>query len=118
MALQESEIRSILVAQLSPAERERAVVYKSSTTVPPGKLNFGAIELPVPWRAWVAFVDFEPGANWGHSSRYILVNIETGEVASRDARFPPFQSNVLSDWLTIYQGPSAPDWAVAAPKAK
>lgn len=116
MPLTNDQLRSLLLAQLSPAERDHSIVYKSSLHIPKGKLQVGMNEIAVPWEAFLAFVDREPAANWGHSSRYILVGATTGELLSVESRFPPFQRNASLLWRTIYQAPTAPDWAVAAPK--
>ncbi|MGA2904445.1 MAG: hypothetical protein ABSD98_11475 [Candidatus Korobacteraceae bacterium] len=116
MPLSADQLRSALLAQLSREELAQAIVYQTVETVPQGKLRIGMNEIPVPWEAWLAFVDREPGANWGHSSRYILINSETGEFFAVEARFPPFQRNAALLWRTIYRAPTAPDWAVAAPQ--
>jgi hypothetical protein len=114
MALNEEEIRTKLLAQLTGEERSKAILYASSMTIPSGKLKLALNEIDVPWEARLGFVDREPSANWGHSSRYILLNIKNGEVLSVESRFSPFQRNASLGWRTIYKAPSAPDWAVAA----
>jgi len=116
MALSEDQVRTILLSQLSEEERSGAILYASSVSIPPGKLTLAMNEIEVPWEARLGFVDRQPSANWGHSSRYILLNIETGETLSIESRFPPFQRNASLHWRTIYKAPSAPDWAVAATK--
>lgn len=118
MALSEDELRANLLAQLSDDEHARAILYAASVPIPRGRLKLAMNEIDVPWEARLAFVDREPGANWGHSSRYILLNLETGETSSVESRFPPFQRNANLQWRTIYKAPSAPDWAVALPEKK
>lgn len=116
MSFGKNQLRVLILALLSKDELENAVVYESSTPVPSGRLKIPPNELEVPWDAQLAFVDRKPGANWGHSSRYILLNPETGEILSAESRFPPFQGNAMAGWRTIYKGATAPDWAVAVPK--
>jgi hypothetical protein len=112
----ENQPRPLFLAQLTKDELEHAILYESSVRVPAGRLKIAPMEITVPWEARLAFVDREPGANWGHSSRYILLNAETGETLTVESRFPPFQGNAMLQWRTIYKAATAPDWAVAAPK--
>ena len=109
------ETRAALIAHLSPDERQHAVLYQASPHIPPGTLELGPQKIVAPWPACLAFIDREPTANWGHSCRYVLLNITTGESLSFEARFPPFQRNDTLTWRTIYQSPTAPDWAVKVP---
>lgn len=116
MPLSEKEFRSVLLAQLSREELDRAIVYAATAPISQGTQKFGATEVAVPWEAWLGFVDRDPTANWGHSARYILISIKTGEPLSIETRFSPIQRNASFNWRTIYQAPTAPDWAVAAPR--
>jgi len=109
------EIREALIAQLSPDERQHAVLYQASPDIPPGTLELGPQKIDAPWPACLGFIDREPAANWGHSCRYVLLSIDSGEAMSFEARFPPFQRNDNLAWRTIYQSPTAPDWAVKVP---
>ena len=118
MALSEDELLSKFLHQLSSEERSRAIVYAAAVAVSPGKLPLATSEIDVPWEARLVFVDREPGANWGHSSRYVLLSTKTGEALTIESRFPPFQRNAALEWRTIYKAPLAPDWAVALPEKK
>lgn len=46
-------------------------------------------QIVVERNAWFFFVDEQPGANWEHAARYILVDQVTGEVQSVNAMTPP-----------------------------
>jgi hypothetical protein len=117
MALSEAALNSILHAQLTPAERACSLVYAFADPVPAGtELRFPHIKFKVPWEALLAFVDREPQANWGHSCRYLLLDRETGQVLSKEARFPPFRQEELRRWKVSYQAPGIPDSLIAIPK--
>jgi hypothetical protein len=116
MARAKNHLRDLFLAQLSTDEVEHAIVYESSMPVPAGPLRIPPNEVVVPWEARLAFIDRQPGANWGHSSRYIFLNPETGEILTIESRFPPFQGNAMQQWRTIYKASTAPEWAVAAPR--
>jgi hypothetical protein len=101
---------TIILAQLSPAERAGGVVYLAGSTIPAGtRLNFPRIMLDVPWDAALSFIDREPMANWSHSCRYLLVNLATEETRSFEAQLPPFPPPRDYHWRVIFHAPSVPD---------
>jgi hypothetical protein len=107
----------ILLAQLTVGERANAVAYAAEQPVAAGsRLDFPGAVIDVPKEAYVAFIDQQPTANWGHPARYVLVNRESGEVRSVDARLPPFRQKGELHWRVVYQAPSVPDAAVAHPQ--
>jgi hypothetical protein len=115
--LDASQAHSALMEQLTPAERQRAVVYELSDTVVRGTvLSLPHQTINVPSEALVAFIDQEPTANWGHACRYVLVELETGRISSWEARFPPFGTSLGSEWRVAYQAASVPEGAVVRPK--
>ena len=67
--------------------------------------------------AVLAFVDREPLANWGHSSRYLLMRRGADEEMSVEARLPPFGSDVQLSWRVVYKAPGMPDTALGAAKS-
>jgi hypothetical protein len=107
------ELVQAAVASLSEEERSRAVVYVSDRVVEPGEeleVDGGRVQVDVP--TVVAFADLEPGVNWGHRSRYLLVERDTGRVRAVEAQFPPFLRGMPPEWRDAYRAPSVPDWAV------
>jgi hypothetical protein len=104
-------------AYLTSAERDGSVAYGARTELPLDagtQLQFPGTVIQVKTKSWLAFVDREPMANWGHPARYLLVSTETGEILSVEARLPPFQSGGELRWHVIYKAPSVPDAAVAS----
>jgi len=103
-----------LQVQLTPEERAGGVAYAAHRTVPAGTtLEFPGILIDVPVEAYIAFIDRQPSANWGHPARYVLVSRETGGVRSMNTRLPPFGQGGDLQWQVIYKAPSVPEAAVA-----
>jgi hypothetical protein len=101
---------------LTTEEREGAVVYSLEGTVREGtELLLPGLQLKAPAEAYVAFVDRQPTATWGHSARYILLGREDSASWSFEARFPPFAEGG-ERWRLVYRAPSVPDAAVAFPQ--
>jgi hypothetical protein len=115
MPLQHDDLISILLAQLTAAERNQGVVYIVTEPISAGStLKFPRISIDVDHRSVLAFVDRDPMANWGHSCRYILLNTETGGLRSFEAQLPPFQQKQPGSWRVAYKAPSVPDALLAA----
>jgi hypothetical protein len=117
MALSEKRLNSILDAQLDTVERKQGVVYVMLEPIRAGTtFDFPYCRIEAPWDAILAFVDRDPLANWGHSSRYVLINRDTGDAKSVSARFPPFQRAYGRHWRVFYKAPGVPDRVLAVPK--
>jgi hypothetical protein len=107
----------ILQLHLTAAERANGVAYAVETPVAAGtQLQFPGTRIVVAAEAYLAFIDREPTANWGHPARYVLVDRESGEVSSVETRLPPFQERAALHWRVVYRAPSVPDAAVAFPQ--
>jgi hypothetical protein len=114
MTLDAAELDRIAVASLAEEERPRGVVYVDDRALEPGdelEVDRGRVQVGAP--TVVAFVDLEPGVNWGHRCRYVLVDRESGDVRAIDAQFPPFLRGASPSLRLVYRGPEAPDWAIA-----
>jgi hypothetical protein len=110
------QVRSILLSQLTPAERESAVAYWFVRVVESGaKLAFPHVNFEAPWDAELVFIDQQPLANWGHPCRYLLVNLSNRETVSFASRFPPFQPESRNLWRVLYRASAIPDSAIAVP---
>lgn len=107
----------VVMQQLTDDERAHGVAYAADTPVGAGvRLEFPGAVIDVPAEAYVAFIDREPMANWGHSARYVIVNRADGGVRSVEARLPPFRPDGGLHWRLVYKAPSVSDAAVAAPR--
>lgn len=108
------ELEQAAIASLSDEERPRAVVYMGDRVLEPGEeleVDGGHVKIDAP--TVVAFVDLEPGVNWGHRCRYLLVDRDSGDVRAIDAQFPPFLRGMPPGLRVVYQAPGVPDWTVA-----
>ena len=109
------DLEQAALASLSDEERARAVVYMSDRLLEPGdELEIDGRRVQVDAPTVVAFVDLEPGVNWGHRSRYLLIDRDSGSVRAVDAQFPPFMRGMPPDLRVIYRAPGVPEWAVAS----
>ena len=110
------ELVARLVEELDDAERAGGVAYvREEPVAAGGVLDVPKLDATAPFDALLGFVDREPTANWSHSCRYLLVDLETGrEVVSIEARLPPFTpADANRHWRVAYRAPSVPDAAVA-----
>ena len=109
-----SELERVAIESLSEEERSRAVVYVSDRLLEPGdSLEIDGRRVQVDAPTVVVFADLEPGVNWGHRCRYLLVDRDSGDVRAVDAQFPPFLRGMPPDLRVVYQAPGVPDWTVA-----
>lgn len=114
MTLSWDQISELVLANLSAEERESSVVYLDGRVLPMGAvMEVDGREIRMPWPAVIAFIDLEPMANWAHDCRYMLVNPETGELRSIDARFPPFLRGASDTLRVIWKAEAVPRWALA-----
>jgi hypothetical protein len=107
----------ILQLQLTAAERAEGIAYAVETPIPAGTLlRFPGTVIDLPAEAYLAFIDRQPTANWGHPARYVLVRRKSGDVSSVEARLPPFGERANLRWRVVYRAPSIPDAAGALPQ--
>jgi hypothetical protein len=114
MTLSWDQISELVLNSLTPEERLSSVVYLEERVLPQDAvLEVDGEQVRMPWPAVKVFVDLEPTANWGHDCRYVLVNAESGELCTIDARFPPFLHGVPDGLRVVLKGEDVPEWAVA-----
>jgi hypothetical protein len=110
------EVAAKAEAVLTAEERRSGVLYLDQRELPAGStLAVDNREVPVRQPSAVAFVDRVPQANWGHSSRYLLIDLGTGGIESIESQFPPFLRGVPETLRVIHKGETVPDWTVARP---
>jgi hypothetical protein len=116
VAMTWEEVAGKALAALTAEERRSGVLYLDRRELPAGStLTVDNREIPLRRRSAVAFVDKVPQANWGHPSRYLLIDLDNGGIESIDAQFPPFLRSVPPTLQTVFKGPAVPDWAVVRP---
>ncbi|TCP43250.1 hypothetical protein [Rhodovulum marinum] len=110
-----TQLAGAALAALDPAERETAILYLVRRMIPAGA--------PLPWpegtglrfdqAVALAFADLEPGVNWTHRARYLVLG-SGGAVLDRiDTDRPPFLRGVPDDLYLVHLGENAPAWAAA-----
>jgi hypothetical protein len=111
-----AEIRNRAIEELTPDERKKAVLYLDEREIPPGStIHLGGRAHTPAGKSAVAFIDREPQVNWGHSCRYIILDMETGAVQSIEAQFPPFLSGAAPTLKVVWHADSVPPWALSVP---
>lgn len=100
----------LLISLLSDEERRGCLAYAAQQPLGKGEvIQFPGTRVEAADRAYLGFIDGEPGANWGHPARYVIAILESGETQSLAARMPPFQSGKDLHWGLVYQGPGVPE---------
>lgn len=103
-----------ILRELTTQEKDAAVVYVASDPIPAGTtLELPKTRIKAERDTFLAFVDRDPAANWSHSARYLLLNVENDEVQSVEATLPPFSSNKTLRWRVAYKAASVPDALLA-----
>jgi hypothetical protein len=96
-------IASIVTGALEPAERAGGVAWLCVTPFAAGQtLAVPGQPVAIDRDCYVAFVDADPRANWGHACRYLLIDALTGEVTSHPRRFPIFTA-ADDRWRVVHQ---------------
>jgi len=91
-----------------------AIVYLNWNPIRASEqVQVGDALIEVPWDAHIAFVDLEPGVNWGHACCYLAIREDADEVLKVAARMPPFLKDKTSTFRLLWRGSLAPEWAVA-----
>jgi hypothetical protein len=75
-------------------------------------LKIGNREYPIQEASYVVFADDEPGANWGHPCRYLLIPSRRGGTYTIDETMPPSLTTVPATYRLIWSPPAVPDWAL------
>lgn len=109
----EQPIVAVVLASLDESERDGAVVYVDESLVGAGgTMRIDGQDEDLAAGTVVAFVDLQPGVNWGHPCRYLLIDARTRAIRTRDAQFPPFLTADVPGMHAVHVGASAPAWAV------
>ena len=115
MTESETRLLGIIRERLGAGRFDNAIVYLALEPLRAGaSVDVGDVRLDAPRDSLVAFVDLEPGVNWGHACSYFLVDLESEEVREVAARMPPFLKHDGPAFRLLHRGPLAPKWAVAS----
>ncbi|MGO8670746.1 MAG: hypothetical protein ACLQVD_05200 [Capsulimonadaceae bacterium] len=106
----EFNIGSIITSNLTDAERTRSAVYIDDNPVPAGTSMIGGTRIEIDQPYVVAFIDRNPGANWMHPCRYLLINPTDQSTVSVESDRPPVFGLLPSTWRLVWQSPGLDDW--------
>lgn len=108
-----ARVRAAVVDPLDPDARDTRAFYLD-TVVHPGGSEIRVGDRSVVARAdtVVVFVDDEPGKNWAHDCRYLLFDVETGEIETVPGRHPPSLTDVPGTYRPLSLPPGVPAWAL------
>jgi hypothetical protein len=116
MPISFEHIKPALPSLLTEDERTNGVVYAVANPVKAGtRLALPGLTLTIDRDTFLAFVDRQPLANWGHPARYILIEGDTGDTRSEETRLPPFQAGSSLVWQLVYKAPTVPDNVIHCP---
>ncbi|MBV8278572.1 MAG: hypothetical protein JO170_25390 [Verrucomicrobia bacterium] len=101
-----------IIANLTDEERRRSAVYLDKNALPAGKTTIGGRQIEVDHPYVMVFIDRNPGANWMHPCRYLLINPHTLQVTSVDSDRPPVFGVLPSSWRLVMRSPGLDDWRI------
>lgn len=104
------QIANVLIAQLTDDERANSVLYADETLYPIGKISIGGTDVEIDSPAMIAFIDQQPGDNWMHPCRYLLINPANSSVKSIESSHPPIFGILPSNWKIIWHTPEIDEW--------
>ncbi|MHC4692712.1 MAG: hypothetical protein ACYS67_08215 [Planctomycetota bacterium] len=108
-----SRICELALDAMSTEDRSKQVVYVDETVhSSQSDLYIGKTCLRLAYDAVVVFIDEEPGVNWGHACRYLIYNIETGELSEVRESFPPSLTEAPRTYRLVWKPTSVPDWTI------
>lgn len=73
-------------------------IVKGKSKIEIGKKSISTPEKP----SWFFFIDNYPSANWGHSCKYIFIDVQTGKSKEIKHNMPP---NILKDMKLLSEKP-------------
>jgi len=113
MTSQEKCIIDKLRDRLGENRLETVIIYYDhSLKQKADRLFVGGLTIDLPWDGQIAFVDLEPGVNWGHACAYFAIRQDGDDVIEFAAHMPPFLKAETSTFHMLWRGSLAPEWAV------
>jgi len=103
-------LETLILAQITDAERMSSVAYLDEQVHPAGKAMCGAHEVQSDHAYVLAFVDQQPGANWMHPCRYLLIDPASRHVIAIPSDRPPLFGVLPPTWRVVWRPPGLADW--------
>ena len=99
-----------ILEQLTDEERAKSVVYLDAQLRPPGASRIGEHEYQYDAPCLAAFIDPQPGDNWMHPCRYLLIDPATGKITSIPCDRPPVFGPLPPTWRVVWRSRGIDDW--------
>lgn len=103
-------LEATIVSHLTDEERKRSAVYLNGDLSAPGVTKIGGRQMEINYSYFLVFIDRNPGANWMHSCRYLLINSDNMQVISIESDRPPLFGILPSSWQLVLRSPGLEDW--------
>ena len=103
-------LEALILAQITDAERTSSVAYLDEKVRPAGKAMCGGKEIQVDHPHVLAFIDQQPGANWMHPCRYLLIDPASQQVIAIPSDRPPLFGVLPPTWRVAWRPPGLADW--------
>jgi len=107
---QSDPLEAAIVSHLTDEERKRSAVYLNGDLSVPGVATIGGRQIEINYSYFLVFIDRNPGANWMHPCRYLLINPVNLQVISIESDRPPLFGILPSSWRLVLRSPGLEDW--------
>jgi len=105
-----AKLDALVLGELTEEERANSVVYLDEQLRPPGQSSMAGQELVHDGAYLVVFVDQQPGVNWMHRCRYLLIDSVTGKITSINSDRPPLFGALPPTWRVVWQSHGLENW--------
>ena len=103
-------LRATIESNLTDTERRSAVVYLNNCLMPPGIFSLSGSQVNVAHPYLVVFLDCNPGANWMHPCRYLLIDPASRKITSLESDRPPVFGLLPSSWQIVIRPAGFEEW--------
>ena len=96
--LTKNNLIEILSEKIERKEMDKSIIYWNNKIYSKGdRIKIGPKTLVMPFSGYITAIDLEPEAKQYHSTRVLLVNIETKGIFTFTTRLNPNNETILSD---------------------
>jgi len=110
MELPAPSLDALIVGKLTDEERDKSVAYLDEQLRPAGQALIGEREYKQGVPYLVAFIDQQPGANWMHPCRYLLIDPASKTTTSINSDRPPRFGTLPPTWRVVWRSQNIEDW--------
>src|SRR3954465_7925631 len=101
------EIIASIRSGISGDELKRSVIYLSEHLLQEGTIaQINNQPVPIEHTGILVFADLQPGANWAHPCRYLLIDKSNRKVKTYESHFPP----AADGYKVLVRGENVENW--------